>query len=125
MQKNSQEEGSNCFSYFRPKQLKSNEPLERRVSTPLVEEIQMLRLKSQKSASMLTETSSAQHNASYHDKMESLKAKIVLVHKRVNMAELKQTLEDVRKQDVQSLADGRQPPHPDWLEAKVTFADTE
>jgi|LakMenE18May11ns_1017448.scaffolds.fasta_scaffold9723702_1 hypothetical protein len=100
MEKNRQEEGSNCFSYFRPKQLKPNESLERRAATtPLFEEIQMLRLKSQKSASMLTETSSAQHNASYYDKMESLKAKIILAHKRVNMAEVKQTLDDIRKQE--------------------------
>ena len=108
MQKHRQEEGSNCFSYFRPKQLKPNEPSElSATTTPWIEELHMLRLKSQKSASMVTETSSAQHNASYHDKMESLKSKIVSTHKRVNMAELKQTLDNVRKQDVQSLADGR------------------
>jgi len=86
-----------------------------------MQEVAQLRLKSIKSG-LQTETSSTKiNNMSYFEKMENLKHRITETHKRHNNQVNISNLAKVRQQDVQSLVDGRQPPHPDWLLAKTNF----
>lgn len=124
MQKHRQEEGSNCFSYFRPNQIKGQRGENQdATNSELVQTIALLKLKSQKSG-LQTETSSTSiKNLSYFEKMESLKAKITETHKRHKSGVDMDRLKAIMTQDVHALADGRQPAHSDWIKAKLLSAE--
>jgi uncharacterized protein (UPF0303 family) len=60
-------------------------------------------------------------NLSYFDKMEGLKRKVKETHRLHKTSVDLGLLAKVKTQDVQTITDGRQPAHPDWLKAKLNF----
>ena len=86
LSKHVQAEGSNCFSYFRPNQIKAQlgQPTggSSFVNTELLQEVALLKLKSQRSG-LQTETSSTSiKNMTYFEKMEALKLKVRETHQQ-------------------------------------------
>ena len=94
-------------------------------------EVQLLRLKSQKSLSGMPTRAASQepdvNKWSYFEKLERLKLKIVQTHQGVIVLEDEKkpsssTFTDFKITDVTTGVNNQQPPHPDWLAAKQNLA---
>ena len=98
----------------------------------LVNEVQLLRLKSQKSLSGVPTRAASQERDvtkwSYFEKLERLKLKVSQTHQRTTLPEDakkpgSKAFKEFKTVDGITGVNNRQPPNPDWLAAKHSFTE--
>lgn len=119
LRKNPEKAGSNIFTYRSKKQgagTRADEDFAANMS--LINDVQLLRLKSKKSYSGLpTQANSVNDEIqkwSYFEKMERLKKKVLQVHGNIKLDSSKLEPRKGLSTDVIHLTDGIQVAHPDW-----------